>query len=161
MSLYGFWDYMFPGGSTDDLFGDGLAGRPNSYDPQNKRLFLNMMKQYVSWHEENHRFYEGYQDDKTYLKWLNTKQYLWAFGGILFMGMVFNPNYTSSRAFYLRKLNVAFGAYAGYAYGRKCKDDQLSLMLLKMNDYLPMEIRRAFESKDYRHIAMFDWKNPG
>ena len=33
--------------------------------------------------------------------------------------------------------------------------------MLKMHDYFPLEIKRAIQSKDYRHVALFDWKNPG
>ena len=29
-------------------------------------------------------------------------------------------------------------------------------MLLRMNDYFPMEIKRALRDKDFRHIALFD-----
>ena len=30
-----------------------------------------------------------------------------------------------------------------------------------MNDYLPLEVRRTLESKDYRHMACFDYKAIG
>ena len=56
------------------------------------------------------------------------------------MGMVINPNYTSSRSWYLRKFNAAVGAYTGYCWGRKKKDDHISVMLLRMWDYFPREI---------------------
>ena len=34
-------------------------------------------------------------------------------------------------------------------------------MLLQMNEYLPLEVRRTMQTKDFRHIQMFDYKNPG
>ena len=34
-------------------------------------------------------------------------------------------------------------------------------MMLKMHDYFPLEVKRAMRDKDYRHLALFDWENPG
>ena len=34
--------------------------------------------------------------------------------------------------------------------------DQQTYTMLKMNDYFPMEIKRALRDKDFRHIALFD-----
>ena len=34
-------------------------------------------------------------------------------------------------------------------------------MMLKMHDYLPLEVKRTLQSKDFRHMAIFDWENPG
>ena len=31
-------------------------------------------------------------------------------------------------------------------------------MTLKMNEYFPLEIKRALRDKDFRHIALFDLK---
>jgi len=33
-------------------------------------------------------------------------------------------------------------------------------MFLHMNDYLPMEVRQAMATKDYRYLALFDWEHP-
>lgn len=33
--------------------------------------------------------------------------------------------------------------------------------MLKMHDYFPLEVKRALQSKDYRHLTLFDWENPG
>jgi hypothetical protein len=75
--------------------------------------------------------------------------------------MVFNPNFTSSRSFYLRKVNVGIFGLVGYFWGRK-KEDQIRInMLLKMNDYFPHEVKNALKTKDYRYLALFDWENPG
>lgn len=161
MSLYGLIDDLFPGGLTDDLFGEGQIGQGRQTDATNKHLFLTMSRDYVKWHETNHHFYEGYDSDKGKLRWLHRAQWGWALFGLCFMGLLINPNYTSSRSWYLRKLNAGLGAYVGFAWGKKKKDDQMSLMLLQMWDYFPQEVRRAFESKDYRHLALFDWENPG
>jgi hypothetical protein len=33
--------------------------------------------------------------------------------------------------------------------------------MLKMNDYLPHEVRRTLESKDYRYMACFNYSEQG
>ena len=30
------------------------------------------------------------------------------------------------------------------------------MTMLKMNDYLPLEVKRALQDKDFRHLALFD-----
>lgn len=159
--MYSFSDTFFPGGITEDVFGDSHTGQNRSTDKLNKHLFLDMARDYVKWQSTNHRFHDNFDADKARYHRLNRGQYAWAGLGIAFAGMVINPNYTSSRAFYLRKLNVLFFAWAGWSWGRKLKDDHTTLTLLRMNDYFPVEVKRAFESKDYRHFALFDWENPG
>ena len=32
--------------------------------------------------------------------------------------------------------------------------------MLKMYDYLPLEVKRTLQSKDFRHMALFDWEQP-
>jgi hypothetical protein len=61
----------------------------------------------------------------------------------------------------LRKISVLGFGLIGYAWGRKKQDFHLLNMLLKMHDYFPLEIKRALQSKDFRHVALFDWENPG
>ena len=34
-------------------------------------------------------------------------------------------------------------------------------MLLRMNDYFPLEVRRALRTDDYRYLALFDANSPG
>ena len=119
------------------------------------------MRKYIEWHEANGRFYEGYESDKTFATWLHAKQYIYGGLGILFMGTVFNPTYTSPKSYYLRKINLFIGFYFAFQYGRKCRLDHHADMLLKMYDYLPTEVKRALDTYDYRHLALFDWENPG
>ena len=85
----------------------------------------------------------------------------WTFAGFSFGAICVNPNFTKRNSFYLRKFNVLAFAMIGYAWGRKKQDYHLLNMLLKMNDYLPLEVKRAMSAKDYRHLALFDWENPG
>ena len=72
-----------------------------------------------------------------------------------------NPNYTSKNSFFFRKFNVGLWAIIGYAWGRKQQEYQTLNLMLKMNDYFPLEVKRALQDKDYRHMALFDWQNPG
>ena len=81
--------------------------------------------------------------------------------GVIFAGVVVNPNYTSRHSFYLRKLTpIIFGAI-GFQWGYKNQSNHLMNTMLKMNDYLPLEVRRTLESKDYRHMACFNYSEQG
>ena len=33
--------------------------------------------------------------------------------------------------------------------------------MLKNYDYFPLEVKRTLQDKDFRHIMLFDWENPG
>ena len=92
---------------------------------------------------------------------LGASKWAWGFAGFAFAGTIINPNFTSKSSFYMRKFNVLTFSLIGYAWGRKKQDYQLLNMMLKMNDYFPLEIKRALQDKDYRHVALFNWKNPG
>lgn len=122
---------------------------------------MQMMRDYLKWHETNHRFYDGYKEDKTYLHRRRMLSNLYGVGGVCFAAIIINPNFTSKTSFYLRKMNIVLFAYMFYAWGKKKEDQHLMHMLLKMNDYLPLEIKRAMQDKDFRHVALFDWENPG
>lgn len=159
--LKGTGDLLFLGGVGEDIFGETYAGRIARQDPENKYLLIKMLREYIQWHEQNGRFYDGYQQDKNKLKLLGAAKYMWAFGGFCFAGTILNPNFTSKTSFYARKINVVLWALIGYHWGRKKQDYQLLNMMLKMHDYFPLEIKRALQDKDYRHAALFDWENPG
>ena len=120
-----------------------------------------MLREYINWHETTARFYEGYQSDKKKLHFFGLMKYAYAFGGFCFAGTIVNPNFTARNSFYMRKINLVLWASIGYAWGRKKQDYHLLNMMLKMHDYFPLEIKRALQDKDYRHVALFDWENPG
>ena len=73
------------------------------------------------------------------------------------MGMVVNPNITSAKSFYLRKLNVVLGFTMFYCVGQKFAKNQYLFMLGQIHDYLPWEVKRALETKDFRYIKMLDF----
>ena len=152
---------MLPGSIGGDLFGDPASFRVKFRDDLNEYLFMTMIKEYVKWHETNHRFHDEYHSDRKWLNYYYYTRFFWAFVGFSFAGMVINPNYTLPKSFYLRKINVFIFAFAGYAYGIRNYNNHYTLMQLRMNDYFPMEIKRALRTQDYRYLALFDYKNPG
>ena len=136
-------DMFFLGGVGEDIFGETYAARIARSDPENKYLLIKMLREYIQWHESNHRFYDGYESDKRKLHFLGAAKWGWAFGGFCFAGTIINPNFTAKSSFYMRKVNVVLWALIGYHWGRKKQDYQLLNMMLKMNDYFPLEIKRA------------------
>ena len=74
----------------------------------------------------------------------------------MFALTVFNPNFTRRRSWYFRKFSVfAFGVI-GWNWGNKLYKDQLVFTYMRMNDYFPMEVKRALRDQDFRHLALFD-----
>ena len=76
--------------------------------------------------------------------------------GALFAGAVVNPNYINRRSWYLRKISTASFAMFGYCLVRRYMEDHITLTLLRNNDYLPLEVKRALRDMDFRHLALFD-----
>ena len=159
--LKGPGDLLYLGGVGEDIFGETYAARIARKDHENKYLLIKMVREYIQWHEKNGRFYDQYQADKTKLQVLGTMKWVGAFTGFCFAATIINPNFTAKSSFYMRKFNVLLWAGIFYAWGRKKQDYHLLNMMLKMNDYFPLEIKRALQDKDYRHAALFDWENPG
>mmetsp|Transcript_23277 Transcript_23277/g.20645 ORF Transcript_23277/g.20645 Transcript_23277/m.20645 type:complete len:176 (+) Transcript_23277:36-563(+) len=144
-----------------DLFGDPGIGRIKLSDPLNRYMYNALLKDYIGWHEKTHRFYPNYEKDKSRMNFLYYTQYLYAAGGVLLAGMVINPNYTTPRSYYLRKFNILFLGWIGFTFGMRNYETLKVKMFLRMNDYFPLEIKRALATQDYRHFALFDYNNPG
>ena len=159
MSFIEFGDKFHGKAFSEDVFGEESIGKRRIKDPVNTYLFFKLMRNYLKWHEDNGNFYSNYDSDKSRLKFLQYQSYGWALTGFFFAGMVINPNYSSSRAFYLRKFNALLFSWLGYTYGQKKVNTHLNVIMMRLNDYLPMEIKRALASKDYRYIALFDYEN--
>ena len=142
--MKGTGDLFFLGGVGEDVFGETFAGQIVRPDPLNKYLLLSQLKEYIRWQEKNGRFHDGYEYDKKKLHFFGAMKWFWAGTGVLFAGMVINPNFTSKHySFYLRKFNVVLFGLIGYHWGRKKQDQHLLNMMLKMHDYFPLEIKRA------------------
>jgi len=62
---------------------------------------------------------------------------------VLFAGCVINPNFIRRRSYYAKKISIGVWGMVGFSLGKRYYDDQILLTMLKMNDYFPLEIKRA------------------
>ena len=160
MTFQRFSDRLFPSSQGEEIFGEVDRAQITRVDPVNKQLFITMMKDYLQYHEKNFRFYDDYEADKASLYRKRTLKWVYAFTGVLFAAAVVNPNFTSKRSFYLRKINCALWGSIFFAWGQKKEDYHTLNMSMRMNDYFPHEVKRALATKDYRYMALFNWENP-
>ena len=136
-------DIFFLGGLGEDIFGETYAARIAKQDQSNKFLLMKFLREYIQWQETNHHFHPTYKQDKQRLITYSYLKYAWGFAGFTFAGVVINPNYTSKNSFFFRKFNVVLWALIGYHWGRKKQEYETLNLMLKMNDYFPLEIKRA------------------
>lgn len=158
---YGLFSSRLIQSNSEDVFGEEKMCQVLVPDEVNDSLFRSMFKDYLKWHRINHHFHPEFEWDEQKTSLLKGFKYTMFFAGVAFAAVVINPNYTSSKSYYMRKFNLlAFGTVF-FAYGEKRYQDQRTMMMLKMYDYMPFEVKRAMQTKDYRHLALFDWENPG
>ena len=137
-------DTFFLGGVGEDIFGESYRAQIARQDPVNKHLLMKFLREYIHWHETNGKFYDGYQHDKRKLHFLSAMRWAWAGAGVSFAAIIINPNFTSKfQSFYLRKFSCLLFGLIGYHWGRKKMDYHMLNMMLKMHDYLPLEVKRA------------------
>ena len=74
----------------------------------------------------------------------------------MFAATVFNPNFVKRRSWYMKKIAAVTWTLIGYNLANRYYQDEICFTMLKMNDYFPLEIKRALQDKDFRHIALFD-----
>ena len=116
-----------------------------------------MLKNYVDWKVSNGGgFHPTFEQDRNRIWWLHKYQFIGAGVGVLFAGCVINPNFIRRRSYYAKKFSIGLWGLIGFSLAKKYYDDQMLFTMLKMNDYLPLEIKRALEDKDFRHLALFD-----
>ena len=154
-------DGIFMGGIGSDVFGEHTTGRNFRQDSVNDFLRDKYLREYLNWHRANARFYEGFESDLAYVKFCWYQKWGMALGAAAFAAVVINPNFTKRRSYYGRKLIPFMFGLVTYQYGYRNENVHMTNLLLKMNDYLPLEVRRTMQTKDYRHIACFDYRNPG
>lgn len=53
-------DHFFTGGFGEDIFGETYSARIAIPDESNKYLLMQMLRDYINWHEKNGRFYDNY-----------------------------------------------------------------------------------------------------
>ena len=148
-------------GIGSDVFGEFKQGQHILDDDVANCMWNKYLSDYVNWHQEHHHFHENYHSDKRWRNFYSSFKYVLAAGGVIFAGTVFNPNYTSRNSWYLRKMTPIFFASIGYQLGYKLEASQQTKLLLRMYDYLPFELRRAFAAKDFRYLVDFDYKKQG
>ena len=83
-------------------------------------------------------------------------QYVGTMVGVAFAGTVWNPNFVKRRSYYMRKIAIGWWGLVGFNLGAKYFDDQITTTMLAMNDYFPLEVKRALQDKDFRHLALLD-----
>ena len=44
----------------------------------------------------------------------------------------------------------------GWMFFGRYGNDQIVFTFARMNDYFPLEVKRALRDKDFRHLALFD-----
>ena len=76
--------------------------------------------------------------------------------GVFFALVVVNPNFVNRRSWYMRKANIGIFYLIGWELGNKFYKDQITFTMLRMNDYFPIEIKRALQDQDFRHLALFN-----
>ena len=122
----------------------------------NKDLFLQTLRNYVKWQRSNGTFHSEFEKDLKRLQWANQRQYVCAAGGILFAGTVWNPNFVKRRSWYMRKIAIFGWSIVGYNLGRRYYEDHVTKTMLRMNDYFPLEVKRALQDKDFRHMFLIN-----
>ena len=147
------------GGFGSDVFGEVATGRHDYVDKANDGMRLELFRDYLQWHTQNHKFYDGYHEDAKKVQTLKTQKYFWLAAGVAFAGIVINPNFTMRRSIYMRKINPIVLGTVGWQWGKKKEGDHIVNMMLRMNDYLPFEVRRCVETKDFRYLQTFDYNN--
>ena len=136
-------DGFFLGGIGSDVFGEQNAARNTFYDPTNDFLRDKYLKEYINWHRANHRFYDNFESDLTRQKLMRFQTWAFTLGGVAFAAMVINPNFTQRRSYYMRKIVPFMVGAVCYQYGYRCENIHMTNMLLQMNEYLPLEVRRT------------------
>ena len=153
-------DGIWLGGVGSDIFGEHQVAQLAKADRVNDFLLLKYLGDYLSWHAANHRFHDEFKADWTRQKRLQWYTYGLSAGGFIFAATVVNPNFTHRNSYYLRRTWPVFFAMIGYQWGRKLESHNLLCTMLRMNDYFPLEVKRALQTKDFRHLQTFNYKNP-
>ena len=154
-------DGIWMGGVGSDIFGEHNAARRCIVDPVNDTFRDKYLGEYINWHRANHRFYDNFESDLFKQRMMRYQTFGYAFGAAAFAAIVINPNFTKRRSYYARKIIPTMFGIIGYQYGYRNEGLHWTNMLLQMNEYFPLEVKRTMQTKDYRHIANFNYKNPG
>lgn len=151
-------DGIWMGGVGSDIFGEEATARQQQEDPVNTHMRTMYMTEWWKWAQTNQHLHPDTENDISKLK--RIQKYwtpVYALAGIVFAGVVYNPNFTSRNSFYLRKMTPVFFGAIGLQWGfTQFNKLQINIML-KNADYYPYEVRRTLHSKDYRYMVGFDF----
>ena len=150
----------FYGGIGSDVFGEVATGQVDHQDAVNDYMRTKSLKEFFTWKAQNGGFYEGYQKDLNKVRMAHLMTFVYGGAGATFAMTVLNPNFTKRRSWYVRKFNVALFFYIGMAWGKKLESDSVTSLMLKTYDYCPFEVQRTLQTKDFRYMMFFDYKNP-
>ena len=56
----------------------------------------------------------------------------------------------------MRKIAILGWGIVGYNLGRRYYEDHVTKTMLRMNDYFPLEVKRALQDKDFRHMFLLN-----
>ena len=154
-------DGIFLGGIGSDIFGEHNVARPGRSDRVNDLLRNKYLREYLLWHKENHHFHADFESDVRRMKWLRWQTWIMSGSAVVFAAVFINPNFTQRRSYYMRKIVPFMSGLVAYQYGYRLENIAMTNMLLQMNEYLPLEVKRTMQTKDFRHVATFDYRNPG
>ena len=114
------------------------------------------MQKYIQWNRTNNlTFHDSFEMDVARVKLNFYVRWASALGGVVFGATVINPNFTRRRSYYMRKLVPLMTGLVAYQYAYRCSNIHMTSMLMRMHEYMPMEVKRTMATKDYRHVAMF------
>ena len=151
---------IFMGGIGSDIFGEHNTAQNKQTAMTNDYLRNKYLKTYLNWHRTNARFYDNFENDLSAQKLMRYQTWAYTLGAVAFAATVINPNFTQRRSYYMRKIVPFMMGLSAYQYGYRNENVHMTNMLLQMNDYLPLEIRRTMQTKDFRHVQQFDYINP-
>ena len=101
------------------------------------------MTEYLLWARKNNCLGKEFEKDLSKIRRARYYTYLYTTFGVVFAGVIYNPNYTSRHSFYLRKMTPIFFGLIGYAFGHAQESKLITSTMLRMNDHLPLEVKRT------------------
>ena len=117
-----------------------------------------LLMEWFTFAADNGYLREDYQSDIAAMNMQKRFwQPFWTIAGVVFAGVIWNPNFTSRNSYYLRKLSPLFWGLIGYQWGETRYNKMAINTALKNYDYYPREVKRTLRDKDFRHMIDFDY----
>ena len=151
---------IFLGGMGSDIYGETWTAQVERSDPVNDYLSRKLLREYIKYQLANKGLYEGAEKDFKGLRATSALKFFYAGLGGAFAATIINPNFTKRRSWYVRKFNIGLFGLIAFQYGLRQENEKRFMFMMKCHDYFPLEVKRTLESKDYRYMATFDYKNP-